>query len=653
LFASDLTRRRTVAALSLLLAGLAWLVLTLSPPGWLRRAQELSLDLAWRLVSTAGDERRIVLIDIDEKSLQQIGAWPWPRDVQARLIGELAAQGVALQVFDIVFNTPQPRDTQLAAAIDTHRPVLAQAFATPEQGGDTVSGALAGALDWPGCPPPFSQASGFLANQSDLLGDRVATQAQAVGHITPALSIDGVIRHQSAVICYQNRAYPALAIAAAAQGADLRAWALQRGVRASDPHWWLQPEPGAIAPIPLSAGGLFRIPWWIRPESFISVSASDLLQKRVPAGLLSRAWVIVGSSAFGLGDTVATPFSGAAAGMQVHAQLLAGLIDGRLPYTPSAAPWLEASGVAAGLLVLLVLGTWSVRPGRRLTFPVQFLPLLGLAWAGLLWAAHLGLLVSQAWVIDWMPAALVVIFASLAWSILEHTRSRSERLRLYSHLSSYLPAPVAASLALQPPSSAVRANTRVITALFADIRNFSAYCENRPPEEAAAVLHAFFSVATRVIEQHGGVIEAFQGDAVLAVWYADSPGQPGTAQRPNHAMRALNAAVELQQATAGCLPDPAPEGLEPLALGVGIESGPATEGSFGLSRRRAHLVMGRTVTIASRLVGMTADLAHPILVGEGVAAHVAVDGLESMGTFLLDGLRVPHHVYGYRQRGSG
>ncbi len=97
----------------------------------------------------------------------------------------------------------------------------------------------------------------------------------------------------------------------------------------------------------------------------------------------------------------------------------------------------------------------------------------------------------------------------------------------------------------------------------------------------------------------------------------------------------------------GVLPDPAPAGLEPLSLGLGVETGPATVGSFGLASRRTHMVMGRTVTIASRLVTMTADLAHPILVGEGLAAQVGGAGLQSMGTFLLDGMRVPHHIYAH------
>jgi adenylate cyclase len=217
---------------------------------------------------------------------------------------------------------------------------------------------------------------------------------------------------------------------------------------------------------------------------------------------------------------------------------------------------------------------------------------------------------------------------------------------LYSHLSSYLPAPVAAALALQAPSGAIKASSNLVSVLFADIRNFSAYVEARPPEEAAAVLHSFFSTATRIVQAHGGVIEAFEGDAVLAVWNAE-PNPTKKTEVQDHANQALGAAVALNQAMHGVLPDPAPQGLEPLALGIGVETGLAMVGSFGLASRRTHMVLGRTVTIASRLVDLTAELSHPILIGEGLVAQRGTSGLESMGTFLLDGLRMPHHIYAY------
>ena len=289
-------------------------------------------------------------------------------------------------------------------------------------------------------------------------------------------------------------------------------------------------------------------------------------------------------------------------------------------------------------------------------FPIYLLPVVALAWCLLLWLAH-GVLLSQAAVwVGWVMPVLFIILTGMFMSILAHAKSRLDRDRLYTHLSSYLPAPVAASLALQPPSGAIKASTLQVSVMFADIRNFSAYCEARPPEEAAAVLHAFFSAATKVVEAQGGVIEAFQGDAVIAVWNANLDAVPNQSTRTGgndsraprtHAQQALQAAVNLQAAVQDILPDPAPAGLEPLSLGIGVETGPAMAGSFGLASRRTHMVMGRTVTIASRLVEMTADLSHPILVGEGLAGQIGGVGLESMGTFLLDGMRVPHHVYAY------
>ena len=647
-------QRWGVAALSLLVATVSWLALSAFQPAWLGAAQELSTDWAWRLLSKSQDERRVILVDIDERSLQEIGPWPWPRQTQANLVYKLAGQGAALQVLDVVFTANQAGDQLLAEAFQKHQPVLAQAFALLNQGGQTQAGKLAGALAWPSCPAPFSEASGYLANSASL-------QSQNAGHITPKLSQDGVVRQQPAVLCFQDKAYPALGIAAASQGADIKSWSLQRGKSWADAPWVLISASGAFQSVPLSDAGDFRVPWWYQPDSFVSVSAADVLQDKVPKGLLNNAWVLVGSSAFGLNDTIATPFASAAAGMLVHAQVLTGLIDGRMPYTPLGTIWIQAAAALVGLCLLIALAT--LKPASS-SFPVQVFPLLGAAWAVALWALHMVLLQYQVWVVGWLLPALTVFLGSLAWGILEHTKSRIDRDRLYTHLSSYLPAPVAAALALQPPSSAIKASTRTVSVMFADIRNFSAYCEARPPKEAAAVLHAFFSTATRVVEAHGGVIEAFQGDAVLAVWYGkenqNTSHQNASHQNINYdgeraeagvaqaAQNALRAAVELYGAMQGALPDPAPEGLEPLALGVGLECGPAMAGSFGLASRRTHMVMGRTVTIASRLVDMTADLAHPVLVGEGLAAQLAGEGLKSLGTFLLDGLRVPHHVYAYR-----
>jgi adenylate cyclase len=631
---------------ALAIAGLVLLLARSLAGPLLHGAEERAGDLAWRVVAARGealgDERRVLVVDIDERSLREIGPWPWPRETVARLLDALGAAGVRLQVLDIVFPERREGDDALAAAIAHHRPVLAQVFAL-EQGGEASAGRAAGRLPWSSCPPPFGSAQGLLGNAPGLLAPDTAA-----GHITPRIAADGVLRQQPAVVCFDGGAYPALALAALMQASGETALALERG----DP--WLGPPWRLVAPrlpggaVPLDERGDLRLPWARQPQRFIAIPAADVLAGRAPAAVMGGAWVLVGSSAFGLNDTIATPFGGAAAGLLAHAQLLTALVDARVPTEPRAAGLLQALLALAGA-ALLALGV------RRFGGAPQFiagLPLAALGLAAGLFALHVALLAGAALWLGWVQPALFIVAFAAACAVLEHLRSRRDRDRLYAHLASYLPAPVAASLALQPPSDAIRAATMQVSVLVADIRNFSAYCEARPPEETAAVLHAFFSAAARIVEEEGGEVEAFQGDAVVAVWNA-------TVARPqaDHARRALRAAGRLHDAAQALLPDPAPPGLEPLALGIGLESGPAMVGSFGLARRRTHMVMGRTVTIASRLAEMTADLSHPILVGEGMAGQLAgqVDGqadgggragpIESLGTFLLDGLRMPHHVY--------
>ena len=657
--------RYGVVVLSIALSLGVWAGLRAYSGNWLQMLEERSGDVVWRMGAERQDERRIILVDISEQSLQEVGPWPWPRATQARLIEQLGKAGARQVILDIVLTDARQDDAILNKVLRQEQPVLSQVFAL-DSGSGPSSGKLAGALDWQACPPVFPEATGYLANAGTLA-------VHMVGHITPRVAPDGIVRHQPAIVCHGGLSYPALGLVALANGTAEKGLVLQRGVGPLDAPWILQGRSRALPAVPLDENGDIRVAWKLHPRSFISLSAADILAGRVPTGLLNGAWVLVGSSAFGLHDAVATPFEGAAAGMQVHAEIIAAMIDGHIPATPVGAPVYRLVMAVIGVALLVLMA----RERRR--FPVYLIPLAAGGWGLVLWGIHGVLQIKASMWLGWADPALFVGLSGLTVGVLEHARSRFDRDRLFSHLSSYLPAPVAEALAQQSPSSAIRASTRQVSVLFADIRNFSAYCEARPPDEAAAVLHAFFSTATRVIEAHGGIIESFQGDAVFAVWNSDGKSEQQTAKTMNrhapersfepesspvsvwgvvnapqdppvvgnvsHAQLALDAAISLQQAIAGVLPDPAPAGLEPLALGIGVETGPAMSGSFGLASRRTHMVMGRTVTIASRLVSMTADLAHPILVGEGLAAQVGGIGLKSMGVFLLDGLRVPHHVY--------
>jgi adenylate cyclase len=613
------------------LAVLCVAALAVLAPNLLRGMEERAGDRLWGLGAAASrdeEERRFVIVDIDETSIARVGAWPWPRERMAELSRALGALGASLQIFDIVLPEQRPDDLLLAQELARQQAVLAQVFSLDPRT-PVALGQVQGALERnaPACDPPLPHAFGYVANTAGI----ASVPGVSVGHITPRIGPDGAVRHLPPLVCFEGRVYPALALAAVVKGAGVEsAWSLARGSGMLDPAWRVShPHLPGIS-VPIDGRGDARLSYRLPRRALLSVSAADVLDGRAPEALFRGAWVLVGATAFGIGDAVPTPHGGAVAGVEVHAQFISALLDGRIPYTPRGAP-----------AVLLLLGALSggilLLAARLRRFPTLGLPilgfLLGLAFLGL----HAWLQLAQHLWLGWGIPALFSVFAGIFLGAAEYARTRFERERLYGNLASYLPEPVAADIAFREPSGTIDAQRQEITVLFADIRNFSAYCEARPPEEAGALLHAFFTTATRVIESHGGLIEEFVGDAVMAVWNAPRPC-------PDHPAKALSAAQELYAETQELFRQ-TPPGLEPLALGIGVETGSALVGSFGPARRRTHTAMGETVTVAARLQALTADLAQPILVGEGLAKHLPAGAVMSLGSFLLEGLRTGRQIY--------
>jgi adenylate cyclase len=621
-------RLRLVA---MLCAAVCVLAFTALAPGLLPALEERATDMFWRVgASASGDveERRFVIVDIDEASIAQEGAWPWPRERVAELSKQLGALGASLQIYDVVFPERRPGDEVLIAQFARQPVVLAQIFsldpAVPVAVGKPQAPLAAGA---PACGPQVPLAAGYIANSPALS----AIPGLAVGHITPRIAADGAVRHLPAIVCYQGRAHPSLGLAAIVRGAEAEAgWSLVRGGGWLDSPWRLTHPALPGMSVPLDDNGDARVSYRLPRRALVSVSAADVLSGRAPADLFRGSWALVGATAFGIGDAVPTPHGGSVAGVEVNAQFMSALLDDRVPYTPRAADALLLGlGLAGGALLLLILAM------RRVA--VLTLPLAGLTLALVLLALHGSLqLGSNVW-LGWAAPALFCVLAGVLLAGVEHARARFERGRIYGNLASYLPEPVAKAIAFHEPTDAIEAQRREITVLFADIRNFSAYCEGRPPEEAAGLLHAFFTAANRIVEAHGGLVEEFIGDAVMAVWNAPS-------DCPDHAARALGAARALQTEISNLFGH-TPPGLEPLALGIGIETGSALVGSFGPANRRTHTAMGETVTIAARLQAMTADLAQPILLGEGTAARLPANAVLSLGSFLLEGMRASRIIY--------
>jgi CHASE2 domain-containing sensor protein/class 3 adenylate cyclase len=584
--------------------------------------------LGWTLFPDTTPEQRVSIIGIDEKSIEQFGAWPWSRQTMTRLSEALTGYGVQTQLYDIVFPEPKEGDAEFVRALGAGNAVLAQ---VPTLASDQMirTGTMSHPLSGLACNAQSARAAGYIGND-------VAFAGIPKGHITLRVDNDGGARQIPAYICVDDAAYPALALSAfiaAGGGAD---WSAERsagqGLFGPASFLRLGAYPGLA--VPLDAEGSLRVSYRQSPDAFQAFSAADIINGTIDRELLENSWVLVGNTAFGLVDIVPTPYQGAAPGVEVQARILTSLLDGTVPYQPKAAPLIQVLLSAAFAALLL-----GVASNRREKIGVIALALCALVLPLVALAVHVEVLrASQLW-LGWIDSAGFGLLAAGFLVVHEFTRVRLERNRVLSNLSSYLPVDVAQEVAYSLPSSSIQARRQSVTLLSADLRNFSAYGEARLPEESAAILHFFFTKATSIIEAHQGRVHEFKGDGLIAVWDDASD---------KSARAALAAAQEMQKDIQAILPDSAPQGLEPLALGIGIEQGPVLIGSIGPARRRTHTLLGETVTIVLRIQAMTAELAQPILVGTQAARQLQGEALDSQGSYLLDGLRTPHTLYAPR-----
>lgn len=594
--------------------------------------------LGWTMAPDTMLEERVTVVTIDERSLEAIGPWPWTREQMARLISAVDAAGAQLQLHDIVYPEARPGDEVMLAALQQARnPVLAEIPIL----GESIPNQPAvrtGAMSHPLAGISCSANSGpSLASTNQFLAPHSGFASIPKGHIAPIIESDGAIRKIPAVVCIEGEAYPALALTAFLASLDTERWAasISAGDSLLDAPYVLRLDAYPGLEVPLDENGNIRYSYARAPYVFNAISAVDVMDGTADLSALDNTWVLVGGTAFGMADIVPTPYDGAAAGVELQARLLTSLLDLAVPYTPMGSSLLLAAITL--LFAATVYGLASVG-GRTSAYGLPIaaivMPLLAIAIHGQLLNAY------DLW-IGWLYPAVYGLTASGLVLLLEQSRVRVERNRVFGNLNSYLPQNLAREIAYNLPSSSINAHRSNVTLLNADLRNFSAFGETRPPEESAAVLHYFFTRATAIIEKHHGRVHEFKGDGVLAVW--DGQGEESAHQ-------ALAAAQEMQSALHNLLPEHALNGLEPLALGIGIEQGPVLLGSIGPAHRRTHTLLGDTVAITLRIQEMTEELAQPILVGECAARQLGgSQSLESQGSYLLSGLRTLHVLYAPQQ----
>lgn len=586
--------------------------------------------LGWTLFSEEALEERITLVVIDETSISEIGPWPWSRRVMADLVSAIDRAGAQLQIHDVVYPEPRAGDEIFQKAlVDASGAIIAHVPALNSQSSQLRTGSLSHGLISTECGSTGLR----LATTNSFVAPASAFLEVPKGHNAALIDRDGGVRRSPALVCVDGSVYPSLALSAFMQLSSSSDWSVsvgsQSGPLQSAAQLGIDGYPGLT--IPVDDTGAMRIDFRRSPEAFRAVSASEVLSGEYDPDLFENSWVILGGTAFGMTDIVPTPYSGAAFGVELQARMLASILDMRVPYTPAAAQVMQ---VLLASVFAVILYSISVVGGRAVSFGI---PSLALALPACALCAHVYILANFNIWIGWIAPAIYGSVASVGILLVELARARFERARVYQNLASYLSPAVAREVAFSIPSSQVEAKRRDLTLLSADIRNFSAFGESRPPEEIAAILHFFNLRVNETVEDFGGRVVEVRGDSVLAAWDGASTSD---------ARRALNAAKCLQTVfNEQVLAEQNLIGLEPMALGIGIEQGPVLMGSIGPSHRRSFSILGDTVSTTIRIQEMTSELAQPILLGSTISRQLASGGLESQGSYLLPGLSNPHTLF--------
>ncbi len=618
---------------------------------FLERLDHFIYDIRLRATMPRTMDRRIVIVDIDDQSLQQFGQWPWSRDKLARLTTELTVrQHAAVVGFDVFFaeadassgldtlrrlaDGPLRDDPDFVAELERLSPHLDHdaAFASALAGQRVALGFYFAGTREPYAkgelPAPVLPLGAFppgreYATRWQGFGGNIAKLANAASvagfcNVLLDADVDGVVRSVPLIARYDGLHaepgyYESLALAMhrlmAGMPRVMPTFASGSGdpIRTAPPLEALRVGTGPAGirvPVDASASMLvpFRGPGGPQGGSFQYIPATEVIDSRLPPGELNGKIVLVGASAPGLQDLRITPVGVAFPGVEVHANILSALLDRRLPAVPDYAPGYEVLMViVTGVALAFGLSLRSAPQAVLLAATLATLLIGFNTWLYL----RAGLVLPLAATLGMTALAFVL---NMSWGYFVEARaSRS----LASLFGTYVPPQLVDEMRADPNRYSMRAESKELTVMFCDMRGFTALSEQMAPVELQGFLNTVFSRLTGIINTHRGTVDKYMGDCVMAFW-----GAP--VDTPEHAALAVAAALEMAAAVHEVNEFHRHSGRPEIAVGIGLNTGLMSVGDMGSAVRRSYTVVGDAVNIASRL--------------EGLGVHYGVDIVASAAT---------------------
>lgn len=556
-------------AASLLLAiisvfGIAALYYHQSP--FLEAFEAKTYDLRFkRLRGAIPPSPEIGIIAIDDKSISELGRFPWSRTQYVRLLDKLSAAGVKVVLFDAFFPEPESAaaDRAFAAAI--------------KKAGNVV---LATTFD-------FDKNLNVVSSTSTL--PAIEKNAWGVGHINLLPEDDGVIRRNQLLIEANGQQVPSLGLMGAMAVLGVKefvpdAFEIRVGERA------------------IPVGGRYSM--WVNytgpTGNYPRFSFTDIVHGRVDPAQLKGKVLFLGATALGIYDMRVTPFHGNTPGVEVHATIADNIISGR---------FIRQTGLEAlfDMVLIVILGSVTFFMTMRLRLYAAF-PATLLLSSVYIWLSY-WLFREGHWVSMIYPplAAITSLLVGGSFRYLVLERSARE---MRSMFSSYLSPKLVARLEKEPDIARIGGDTKEVTILFTDIKGFTSFSEQHTPQEVVTRLNEYLGAMVQVIEDFDGTVDKFIGDGIMAYW-----GAP--LAQADHAKRAIACMLAMKQAMAELGQKWEKEGQEPFVIRGGVQSGEVVAGNVGLQgKKMEYTVIGDTVNQAARLEGTAKYYGVQFLVGE-------------------------------------
>lgn len=589
-------------------------------------------DIRVELTLPNTPDPRIVIVDIDEKSLAKVGHWPWPRAVTAQLIDELfdtyqidtlgidivfaePDESSGLKILERLAQGPLQKNVDFINILDRIRHqldfdnLLVQSFKNRQVVlgyifiGENTQIVKTGLLP----EPAFAQsrveeakltyitANGFVANLPNFQKNVASS-----GHFNPFVDPDGIIRRIPMLYGYEGALYESLSLATARLA--LGNPEIELGIIKQGDYQSL--EFLRLGDRTIYVDDYIRtfVPYRGQYPSFPYVSAVDILAGQVKdPNLLKNKIVLIGTTAQGLLDLRPTPIASIFPGVEIHANMIAGILDSKTMRSPKYVTTIEVLLlIVIGLMMTLVLPLLEpllAMLGAVLMFSLVFLINVKL-WNDM----HLVLPLAPTFL---LMGTLLLINMSYGFFV-----EASKKRQLTSLFGQYVPPELVNEMSQQLGSRfTMEGQSREMTVLFSDVRGFTTISEGLESKELAELMNAFLTPMTEVIHRHRGTIDKYMGDAIMAFW-----GAP--LNDPQHAYYAVEASMRMVERLAEIQPRFQKRGWPSVQIGIGLNTGVMNVGNMGSRFRMAYTVMGDAVNLGSRLEGLTKQYGVQIIVSE-------------------------------------